>query len=57
MNRTRTARPTRNTRSTAVVIGGSIAGLSAAAVLAARVRSVVIVERDVLPDRPVNRRR
>lgn len=43
-------------RSTAVVIGGSMAGLSAAAVLAPRFGSVVIVERDVLPDHPADRK-
>ena len=43
-------------RSTAVVIGGSMAGLSAAAVLAARFESVVIVERDVVPDHPADRK-
>ena len=43
-------------RSTAVVIGGSMAGLSAAAVLAPRFGSVVIVERDVVPDHPADRK-
>ncbi|HET7721783.1 MAG TPA: hypothetical protein VFK43_17575 [Acidimicrobiales bacterium] len=43
-------------RSTAVVIGGSMAGLSAAAVLARRFDSVVIVERDVVPDHPADRK-
>jgi 2-polyprenyl-6-methoxyphenol hydroxylase-like FAD-dependent oxidoreductase len=43
-------------RSTAVVIGGSMAGLSAAAVLAPRFDSVVIVERDVVADHPADRR-
>ena len=49
-------RPTPSTRSTAVVIGGSMASLSAAAVLAARFASVVVVERDALPDGPAERR-
>ena len=53
MDRTRRARTARRT---AVVIGGSMAGLSAAAVLATRFASVVVVERDVLPDGPVDRR-
>ena len=43
-------------RSTAVVIGGSMAGLSAAAVLSPRFDSVVIVERDVVPDHPADRK-
>ena len=43
-------------RSTAVVIGGSMAGLSAAAALAPRFESVVIVERDVVPDHPADRK-
>ena len=43
-------------RHTAVVVGASMAGLSAAAVLASRFESVVIVERDVLPDGPAERR-
>ena len=43
-------------RSTAVVIGGSMAGLSAAAALATRFGSVVIVERDVVPDHPADRK-
>ena len=43
-------------RSTAVVIGGSMAGLSVAAVLASRFDSVVIVERDVVPDHPADRK-
>ena len=53
MDRKRTARPSRNV---AVVIGGSMGGLSAAAVLASRFASVVVVERDILPDGPVDRR-
>lgn len=43
-------------RSTAVVIGGSMAGLSAAAVLATRFDAVIIVERDVVPDHPADRK-
>jgi 2-polyprenyl-6-methoxyphenol hydroxylase-like FAD-dependent oxidoreductase len=43
-------------RKNAVVIGASMAGLSAAAVLASRFESVVIVERDVLPDGPEERK-
>jgi 2-polyprenyl-6-methoxyphenol hydroxylase-like FAD-dependent oxidoreductase len=43
-------------RNTAVVIGASMAGLSAAAVLSSRFASVVVVERDVLPDDPDNRK-
>ena len=43
-------------RSTAVVIGGSMAGLSAAAVLAPRFDAVIIVERDVVPDHPADRK-
>ncbi len=53
MTSRRTHRPSRGT---AVVIGGSMAGLSAAAVLAARFSSVVIVERDALPDEPADRK-
>ena len=49
-----TTRP--SPRQTAVVIGGSMAGLSAAAVLARRFESVVIVERDVVPDHPADRK-
>jgi 2-polyprenyl-6-methoxyphenol hydroxylase-like FAD-dependent oxidoreductase len=48
-----TSRPS---RSTTVVIGGSMAGLSAAAVLAGRFESVVIVERDPLADGPADRK-
>jgi 2-polyprenyl-6-methoxyphenol hydroxylase-like FAD-dependent oxidoreductase len=44
------------TRKTAVVIGGSMAGLSAAAVLSSRFESVVIVERDAIPDGPTDRK-
>jgi 2-polyprenyl-6-methoxyphenol hydroxylase-like FAD-dependent oxidoreductase len=47
---------TKTHRSTAAVIGGSMAGLSAAAVLASRFDSVVIVERDALPDAPGDRK-
>jgi len=43
-------------RRTAVVIGGSMAGLSAAAVLSSRFASVVIVERDTLADHPADRK-
>ncbi|AFC45195.1 MULTISPECIES: FAD-dependent oxidoreductase [Mycobacterium] len=41
---------------TAVVLGGSIAGLMAARVLADYYTTVTVVERDVLPERPVARR-
>ncbi len=44
-------RPTR-----AVVIGGSMAGLLAARVLAERFDAVVVLDKDVLPDTPVPRR-
>ena len=37
-------------RGTAVVIGASIAGLTAARVLADRFRAVVVLDRDHLPD-------
>ena len=40
----------------AVVIGGSLAGLLAARVLADRFNEVTVVERDVLPDGPVPRK-
>jgi 2-polyprenyl-6-methoxyphenol hydroxylase-like FAD-dependent oxidoreductase len=43
-------------RQTALVVGASMAGLSAAAVLASRFREVVLVDRDVLADRPTERR-
>ncbi|HJV08153.1 MAG TPA: FAD-dependent monooxygenase [Acidimicrobiales bacterium] len=43
-------------RKTAVVVGASMAGLSAAAVLSSRFDSVVIVERDDLPDGPADRK-
>ena len=43
-------------RQRAVVIGASMAGLSAAAVLASRFREVILVERDPLSDVPSNRR-
>ncbi|MDQ4070668.1 MAG: FAD-dependent monooxygenase [Actinomycetota bacterium] len=46
----------RPSRGTAVVIGGSMAGLSAAAVLAPRFSSVVIVERDPIADHPADRK-
>ena len=41
---------------TAVVIGGSLAGLLAGRVLAAWFRQVTIVERDALPDEVAPRR-
>ncbi|OBH66776.1 2-polyprenyl-6-methoxyphenol hydroxylase-like oxidoreductase [Mycobacterium colombiense] len=41
---------------TAVVLGGSIAGLMAARVLADFYTTVTVLERDVLPERPVPRR-
>src|SRR5712672_851642 len=40
----------------AVVLGASMGGLLAARVLADFFRTVTVVERDVLPDDPVNRR-
>jgi len=40
----------------AVVLGASMGGLLAASVLANFFRSVTVVERDVLPDDPANRR-
>ena len=40
----------------AVVLGGSMAGLLAARVLADFYRTVTVVDRDVLPDEPSNRR-
>ncbi|BBY84181.1 FAD-dependent monooxygenase [Mycolicibacterium pulveris] len=40
----------------AVVLGASMSGLLAARVLADCYRSVMVVERDVLPDKPANRR-
>ena len=40
----------------AVVLGASMGGLLAARVLAEFYRSVTVVERDLLPDSPVNRR-
>ena len=40
----------------AVVLGASMAGLSAARVLADSYDSVTVVDRDVLPEEPVNRR-
>ena len=43
-------------RQRAVVIGASMAGLSAAAVLASRFDEVVLVDRDPLPDVPMDRR-
>jgi 2-polyprenyl-6-methoxyphenol hydroxylase-like FAD-dependent oxidoreductase len=42
-------------RDRAVVLGGSVAGLLAASVLADSYRSVVVVERDVLPAHPDHR--
>ncbi len=47
---------TSNQRRRAVVIGASMAGLSAAAVLARRFETVVLVDRDALPDAPTDRR-
>jgi 2-polyprenyl-6-methoxyphenol hydroxylase-like FAD-dependent oxidoreductase len=44
------------TKSQTVVLGGSVAGLLAAAALAPRYDSIVVVERDLLPDAPVPRR-
>lgn len=49
-----TTRP--SPRQTAVVIGASMAGLSAAAVLAPRFASVILVERDALADHPADRK-
>jgi len=46
----------RTPRRTAVVIGASMAGLSAAAVLASRFDRVVILDRDELPAGPAERR-
>lgn len=43
-------------RERAVVVGASMAGLSAAAVLASRFAEVILVDRDALPDRPTDRR-
>ena len=43
-------------RDTAVVLGASMAGLLAARVLADHFRTVTVVERDVLPHAPMNRR-
>ncbi|OBA75415.1 hypothetical protein A5641_25675 [Mycobacterium sp. 1554424.7] len=40
----------------ALVAGGSMAGLVAARVLAKHYRQVTVVDRDVLPDGPINRR-
>lgn len=45
-----------STYGTAVVIGGSIGGSAAAAALAPHFRQVVVLERDVLPDIPQNRK-
>jgi len=47
---------TKTSRTTAVVIGASMAGLSAAAVLASRFASVVLVERDVPEEHPADRK-
>lgn len=46
----------KNTRDRAVVLGGSIAGLLAARVLADHYATVTVVERDRLPDGPWHRR-
>lgn len=43
-------------RSTAVVLGASVAGLLAARVLSDFYGEVTVVERDTLPDQPVTRR-
>lgn len=43
-------------RDTAVVLGASISGLLAARVVADHYARVILVERDVPPDRPVTRR-
>lgn len=43
-------------RDLAVVLGASVAGLAAAAALQRHFAAVVVVERDPLPDEPVNRR-
>lgn len=40
----------------AVVLGGSMGGLLAARVLADFYRTVTVVERDVLPNEPIDRR-
>jgi len=56
MRRTAATPRTATPRISAVVVGGSMAGLSAAAVLSPRFASVVIVERDVLPDAPADRK-
>ena len=40
----------------AIVLGASMGGLLAARVLADFYRTVTVVERDMLPDDPVNRR-
>ena len=51
------ARPAQQSgREHAVVIGASMAGLVAAAALAPHYRQVTVLERDVLPDEPGNRR-
>jgi len=50
------AHQTRHTRQRAIVLGASIGGLLAARVLADFYRTVTVVERDVLPAGPVNRR-
>lgn len=46
----------KRTRNRAVVLGGSIAGMLAARVLADHYAEVVVVERDLLPDGPWHRR-
>jgi 2-polyprenyl-6-methoxyphenol hydroxylase-like FAD-dependent oxidoreductase len=45
-----------NPRNRAVIVGASMAGLSAAAVLARRFSQVTIVERDAFPDGPADRK-
>jgi 2-polyprenyl-6-methoxyphenol hydroxylase-like FAD-dependent oxidoreductase len=47
---------TANPRNRAVIFGASMAGLSAAAVLARRFSQVTIVERDAFPDGPADRK-
>jgi hypothetical protein len=50
------AHQTQHTRQRAIVLGASVGGLLAARVLADFYRTVTVVERDVLPEGPVNRR-